>query len=216
MILVRPFVNVLYVCAQPLQRIEIAGRTAYKSEDKITDTSAVKFVKNLISRGHESVIEHSMATIRVVCDRGVSHEWVRHRLASYTQESTRYCDYTKGHVTFIIPPWLPDIKPGEYTLHPSHYGSSEGELWLGALRSCEVSYQQLRLAGWRPEQARSVLPNSLKTELVVTMNFRELRHFFKLRTAAAAHPQMRELTIPLLKLMQGYVPVIFDDIEVKA
>jgi len=214
MILIHPSVEILYVCANPLQLIEAAGRTCYKSEEKITVNSAPPFVHGILKRGHESVIEHSMVTIRFVCDRGVSHEIVRHRLASYSQESTRYCDYNRGHVTFIIPPWV-KIEPGEYTLHPDHYKKATTEdLWLAAMRRSELAYQQLRLAGWRPEQARSVLPNSLKTELVVTMNFRELRHFFKLRTAAAAHPQMRELTIPLLEMMKARVEVIFDDIEV--
>lgn len=208
--LIKPSAEILNVTLLPLQLIEEAGRTCYKSGDKITSGSHRSFAQMLIKRGHESVLEHASATVRFICDRGVSHEIVRHRLASYSQESTRYCDYNGGHVAFVIPPWCEDVHPGAYEYHYAHVGASQP--WFTAVQVAEQAYQDLRAAGWRPEQARSVLPNSLKTELVMTANLREWRHFFRLRCSAAAHPQMREVTLPLLGLMQAEVPIVFDNL----
>jgi thymidylate synthase (FAD) len=198
-----------------LQVIERIGRVCYKSEDKITDDSAVRFVSSIIKRGHLSVIEHVPFSVRFICDRGVSHEIVRHRLASFSQESSRYCDYNKKGVVFIIPCWS-DISPCEVDRNYIPVGLDPNDaLWLRAMLEAEVSYQTLRHVGWKPEQARSVLPNSLKTELVVTANLREWRHILQLRTSQAAHPQMRELVIPLLTELKQRVPVIFDDLLVE-
>lgn len=170
-----------------LQHIERCGRVCYKSEDKITDTSAQTFVGSIIKRGHEAVLEHASVTVKFVVDRGVSHEIVRHRLAAYCQESTRYCNYSKdgfgGQVTFIQPNFL-------------DRGTRGWELWVLACEQAEKAYFDLLNWGCSPQEARAVLPNSLKTEVVMTANLREWRHFFKLRTAPAAHPQMREVTIP--------------------
>ncbi len=198
MILVKPSVEIMAITTTPLQLIEAAGRTCYKSEDRITDESAPVFAAAILKRGHESVIEHASATVRFVCDRGVGNEIVRHRLASYSQISTRYCDY-KGGVAFVIPPWCSE-------------DSAAFEVWKTAMSAAEDAYKVLRADGWRPEQARAVLPLSLETEIVMTANFREWRHFFKMRTAPAAHPQMREVVIPLLAEFKSRVPVIFDDI----
>jgi thymidylate synthase (FAD) len=197
-----------------LKSIEAAGRTCYKSEAKITEDSAIKFVQNVIKRGHESVIEHEKVTVRIICDRGVSHEIVRHRIASYSQESTRYCDYAGGHITFIIPSWL-NIPAALYDYESinSEFMSSAEVYWLSSMLTIEHNYKELRNLGWKPEQARSILPNSLKTEIVVTMNLREWRHFFRLRTAPAAHPQMREVSIPMLAKFKELIPVVFDDIN---
>ena len=189
-----------------LKRIEEYGRVCYKSEDRITEDSAKRFVENLIKRGHESVLEHISVTVKFVCDRGVSHEIVRHRLASYSQESTRYCNYSKddfgSEVTVIEPCFL---VPG-----------TEGyKLWEGACLVAEQMYFKMLDWGCTPEEARAVLPNSLKTELIMTANLREWRHFFKLRTSKAAHPQMRELTVPLLGEFKEKIPVVFDDIKVE-
>ena len=194
-----------------LKSIEVAGRTCYKSEDKITSDSAKKFVLGILEKGHESVLEHEKVTVRIICDRGVTHEIVRHRIASYSQESTRYCDYAGGHVTFVIPPWV-DVEPCESIVPLTIIGNRSINIWLSAMNNAEHTYQALRKEGWRPEQARSVLPNSLKTEIVCTYNLREWRHFFKLRTADTAHPQMREITIPMLADFKRKIPVIFDDI----
>lgn len=187
-----------------LKHIEQCGRVCYKSEGKTTDTSAEAFVRGIIKRGHEAVLEHASITVRFVCDRGVSHEIVRHRLASYCQESTRYCNYIKEEfgkeITFIQPSYL-------------EYGRRGWELWALACEQAEKAYFDLLNWGCTPQEARAVLPNSLKTEVVMTADLREWRHFLKLRTAPAAHPQMREVAVPLLRWMQERVPVMFDDIN---
>ena len=214
MILVKPSHNIEYLQPDVLVSIERAGRTCYKSEDKIIPDSAKKFVRMIIGRGYETVLEHANMTVRFICDRGVTHEIVRHRLAAYSQESTRYCNY-KGGVTFIIPPWV-EQEPGEYTKerNPIYDDVEHPEVsWFNAMGRAEASYIALLEAGWSPQQARSVLPNSLKTEIVCTANLREWRHILKLRTSPAAHPQIREIMNPLLDELQNRrVPVIFDDI----
>ena len=183
--------------AEILRRIEKAGRTCYKSEDRITAESAENFVRRLIERGHESVLEHESITVRFVCDRGISHEIVRHRLASYSQESQRYVRYN-GDIEFINP-HMPNAKAYE--------------AWQESCERADETYKELLSYGVQPQQARSVLPNSTKTEIVMTANLREWRHFLKLRTAKAAHPQMRELTVPLLHELQERIPVVFYDIQ---
>lgn len=214
MILIKPSTEILAVTPDVLGLIETAGRVCYKSEEKITETSSVDFITMLLKRGHESVLEHSQITAKFICDRGVTHEIVRHRLASYSQESTRYCDYD-GAVKFVIPPWV-NIAPGEYAEEALGLASKGEAEWVNAMFNAEEAYNELRAAGWRPELARSVLPNSLKTEIVMTANIREWRHFFKLRAAMAAHPQMREVATMLLAQMREIVPVAFDDLEVKS
>ena len=187
-----------------LKRIEKAGRTCYKSEDRITEESAKVFVRKLIERGHESVLEHASITVRFICDRGVSHEIVRHRLASYSQESTRYCNYSGdkfGNGLTVIKPCFLDEGTGAYAS------------WITAMRLANVLYSDMLAEGCTPQEARAVLPNSTKTEIVMTANLREWRHFLKLRTSTAAHPQMRELTVPLLHELQERIPVVFDDIK---
>lgn len=183
-----------------LRHLELAIRTCYKSEDKICEGSAEKIIKMILQKGHESTLEHVSITVRIICDRGVSHEIVRHRIASYSQESTRYCNYRSKGIVFIKQPfWEED--------------SREYSIWLGVLEHCEDAYLRLLSAGATPQEARSVLPNSLKTEIVMTCNLREWRHFFKMRTDRAAHPQMREITIPMLKEFKRLIPVVFDDIQ---
>jgi thymidylate synthase (FAD) len=192
-----------------LSNIERAGRTCYKSEDKITESSAKDFVAMIIRRGHESVLEHEKLTVKFVCDRGVSHELVRHRIASFSQESTRYCNYGSGDIAFIIPPWTSFDEGLLENIDTDKYSDQEWS-WLCAMVYSEEAYKDLIEQGWRPEQARSVLPNSLKTEIIVTANLREWRLIFKQRTVAAAHPQMRELMIPLHEKLKILIPVIFD------
>lgn len=202
--IIKPYVE---ICDQIdgqeiLKKIEKCGRVCYKSEGKIANGSAERFVANIIKRGHESVLEHISITLKFVVDRGVSHEIVRHRLASYSQESTRYCNYIKddfgSEITVIEPYFFKD--------------SVAYITWKDAMWQCENAYFKLLDICAKPEEARTVLPNSLKTELVVTMNLRELRHFLKLRTANAAHPQMREVTRPLLDYLKKQIPIVFDDI----
>lgn len=189
-----------------LEHIEECGRVCYKSEDRITDGSAEAFVKNLIKRGHEAVLEHYSFTVKFICDRGVSHELVRHRLASYCQESTRYCNYANGKFG------------GEITvIEPCYFEPDTGvyRLWEYLCKEAEITYFDLLEHNCTPQEARAVLPNSLKTEVVMTANLREWRHFLKLRTAKAAHPQMRELAILLLEMVKKAIPIVFDDIVVE-
>lgn len=215
--LVKPSIEFIWKTGCPLSTIEKAGRTCYKSEEKITHKSAADFVQKLLKRGHHAMIEHASASYRVICDRGVTHEIVRHRLFSYAQESTRYCDYSGG-VTFVIPPWI--IGVGEQIVSSGvdfpHYTKVHAATvqWLRHLLVCEQVYVSLREnRGWSPQQARGVLPNALKTEIVITGNLREWLHFFTLRTAKAAHPQMQEIAKMLLADIREQVSVIFDSIN---
>jgi thymidylate synthase (FAD) len=211
--LVKPSIEFLWATPNPLAVIEQAGRTCYKSEDKINATSSKVFAEKLLKLKHEAVIEHASASYRVVCDRGVTHEIVRHRLFSYAQESTRYCNY-KGGVTFIIPEWMygDECPPaGNWNKEHGYDGPDAFVTWMVAMQLAEQQYLTLLDSGWSPQQARSVLPNSLKTEIVITGNLREWRHFFMLRTASAAHPQMREVANMLLNDIAGRIPVIFDE-----
>lgn len=197
---VEPSVTLEWITPEPLLVIERAGRTCYKSEDKITPGTAAKFCTMIQKRGHESVIEHASASFRIVCDRGVSHEIVRHRLASYSQESTRYCNYNKakfgGEIGVVLPP--------------------EGSLSLQQLARRDNLYDHIQEVysaevkeGISPQIARGVLPTSLKTELVMTCNFREWLHFLDLRTSAAAHPQMREIAKQIGNILAYACPEIF-------
>ena len=208
--LIKPSIEFLNMTENPLQTIEKAGRTCYKSEDKITSKSAASFVHTLIKRGHLAMIEHASMSYRVICDRGVTHEIVRHRLFSYAQESTRYCNY-KGGVTFIIPCWFPDFGEGNYDRLRvrSTIWQREIGMWLSMLEQDEWVYRQLLEGGWSPQQARGVLPNALKTEIVITGNLREWLHFFTLRTAKAAHPQMQEIANMLLIDARSRIEFIF-------
>jgi thymidylate synthase (FAD) len=198
MILVKPSTEIItdeVTISGMLKRIEKAGRTCYKSEDKITDESAETFIKKIIKLGHETVLEHESMSVRFICDRGVSHEIVRHRIASYSQESTRYVNYGNSDIKFII--------PGDFEFEQND---------IALLKDIEAHYNFCLQNGRSPQQARYFLPNGLKTEIVMTANLREWRHFFKLRCAAGAHPQMREVAIPLLEKFQKLIPVIFDDL----
>lgn len=191
-----------------LRFLEKIARKCYKSEDKISEDgeSANRLVGSLIKSKHEAMLEHMSLSVLFICDRGISHEIVRHRMASFAQESTRYCNYSRGkfgsEVTFIRP----------YNMNSD---STEFAIWESAMLTVERRYMELLSRGISPQMARSVLPNSLKTELVMTANLREWRHFLKLRAAGstgAPHPQMLEITVPLLIELQRTIPVVFDDI----
>ena len=204
--IIEPSVEPVYDfdAAAIMKKIERAGRVCYKSEGNIKDDTAEKFIRGIIKRGHESVIEHAAISFKIICDRGVTHELVRHRIASYSQESTRFCDYSAGkfggELTFIKPCfWAED--------------DENFQLWKSTMAQLEKNYLAMRANGAKPEEARSILPNSLKTEIFVTMNLRELRHFLKLRTAKAAHPQMREVALKIYKILVEKLPAIFDDIK---
>ncbi len=203
--IVYPSFRILFISPprDSLKLIEVAGRTCYKSEYLISEGSAEDFIKKIVSSGHESVIEHSLISVKFVCDRGVSHELVRHRLAAYSQESTRYANYARqrfgSEITVIRPPFWDD-------------DSVQYKIWYETMKQCERAYLDLISKGAAPQEARSVLPNSLKTEIVMSCNFREWRHVLKLRCSKRAHPQIRELMLALLEVFHKKIPVIFDDV----
>lgn len=191
-----------------LKHIEKVGRVCYKSEDRITDTSAEKFVAMIIKHGHEAVIEHFSITVKLIIDRAVSMEVVRHRMASYAQESTRYCNYSKdkfdSQITFIEPSFWDINNPADREKY---------KVWKEAMEYAEAKYLELIELGATPQEARSVLPNSLKTELMMTLNLRSWRNYFRLRCSPQAHPDIRAISIPLLHKFKELIPVVFDDIN---
>jgi thymidylate synthase (FAD) len=196
--------------AQMIANVARMGRICYQSEGKTSDED---FVRRLIERGHTSVLEHEKVSVIVLCDRGVTHELVRHRIASYSQESTRYCNYSRekfgSGVTYI------NLNPG-LELDPAKLNELQRDLilteWLVACEDAEKHYLRMLELGASPQIARSVLNNSTKTQIAITMNLREWRHFFALRCAPAAHPQMRELALKLLEKLHDAIPVLFDDL----
>lgn len=201
--IIKPGVEIMTPTDGILQHLERCGRVCYKSEDKIADGTAEKFIAGIIKRGHEAVLEHASVTVKFTCDRGVSHEIVRHRMASYCQESTRYSNYSKdrfgGEITVIRPLYLVE-------------GTEGWQYWREACLTAERRYFELLNIDCTPQEARAVLPTSLKTEVVMTANIREWRHFLRLRCDKAAHPQMREVALMLLDKLHEAVPVCFDDI----
>lgn len=193
-----------YSYEELLRKIEQIGRVCYKSENRITNDSSSLFVQRILKSGHESVIEHINISVKVICDRGISHEIVRHRIASYSQESTRYCNYADdkfGNELTFIKPFFWEEQPEKYSL------------WQETMELIEKNYNNLIKLGAKPEEARSILPNSLKTEIIMSMNLREWRHFFRLRASNRAHPQMREIAVPLLLEFKTRYPVIFEDVS---
>lgn len=186
-----------YTREEILKKIEKCGRICYKSESKITEDSAARFVRGLTKSGHHSVLEHVNLSYLIVCDRGVSHQIVRHRIASYSQESTRYCDY-QDSMTFIEPSFLDDEQ--DYT--------AKKILKYGLEKTAEC-YKLLREQGQKPEEARAVLPNALKTELVMTANLREWLHFIKIRCDKASHPQIREIADMIREDLEELLPEVF-------
>jgi len=196
------FIKELIHGQEILKKIELIGRLSHKSEEKIGPGTAEIFVKKLLEMGHYSVLEHISITVRFICDRGVTHELVRHRLAAYTQESTRFCDYSRGAIKFIKSLFYKE-------------GTEEYDLWYESCLHSAKAYKALIQRGSKPEEARSVLPNSLKTEIVSTFDLREWRHVLKMRCNIDADPQIREIMIPVLEKFQREIPIVFDDLIVK-
>ncbi|MBR3771426.1 MAG: FAD-dependent thymidylate synthase [Clostridium sp.] len=201
---IKPYV---YIRKEELDRkklynVEYAARLCYKSEGRMTDEVNETFLKNIINRNHESVLEHEKVTVYFVVDRGITHEIVRHRVGSYSQESTRYCNYTGdkfGNEITVIEPYYYIDRENEYAE------------WKFCCEQIEQAYFRL-LENGTPQEARAILPNSLKTEIAVTYNLREWRHFFELRCAQAAHPQMQQIAIPLLLEFKKQLAPIFDNV----
>ena len=212
--IIEPKIELLSITPDAVKLIETAGRICYKSEDKITDDSAEKFCEMIQTRNHMSVLEHASATFRIICDRGVSHELVRHRLASYSQESTRYCNYSKKGMQFIQPSWISDeelekelnLKSGD----PIPHEQMSTHIWYVHCEEAELRYNNLiSECGWTPQQARAILPNCLKTEIVMTANFREWLHFLELRTSPQTHPDMQVIAKMIGNKLHELVPCIF-------
>jgi len=223
-----------------IRHIEKAIKKSYKLEKENSYEEAQEYIRKRIRAGHTSVIEHFSFSVSFIVNRGFTHEIVRHRLASFTQESTRYCNYSKDrfghHLTFIIPPWL-NLEEGEYVLvknntsnvievypsgSPFMYYSTEmksltvnGHRWLLNLLKSEEDYMDLIKDGWKPEQARDILPHALKTEIFITANLKEWRWIFHERYSKAAHPQMIEMMGPLLEDLKNRLPVFFEDINIR-
>jgi thymidylate synthase (FAD) len=205
--IVEPAFTILYPkskseAIESLRRVELAGRVCYKSEDRVADDSYHRFIQMLMQRGHWSVIEHAIMTAHLVTNRGVTHELVRHRVASFSQESTRYCNYNKGKFG------------GEITVvNPTHLTGENLDAWRRGVESAEQAYLQMIQRGVSPQIARGVLPNDLKAEIVVTANLREWHHIFKMRCAPNAHPHIRQLMqLGLPQMLDWFAPV-FDDLR---
>ena len=206
-----------------LKKIEIACRTCYRSEDKITDNSAETLIHNCIKRGHESVLEHSSLTFEIICDRGVSHELVRHRMASYSQESTRYCNYSKdkfnNELEFVYPYWYYNIdwvqlSNFDYESMPELFST---DTINESCHFAEEQYMRMINDGAAPDAARAVLPNCLRTKIVMTMNMREIRHFLHLRGSKFAHPDIRRIANLIYQLMyDSGLEVLIADIAMEA
>ena len=229
--IIKPYHEIINVTQNPLQLIELAGRNCYKSEDKITPDSAHDFIRRAIKAGHLSLLEHASATVRIICDRGISHEIVRHRIGvAYSQESTRYCRYSDdkfgNQITVILPigfdermydtEWTPLNSPPdnfESNMHVKLWETLPDveKIWLASCRASEFYYALLIERGSKPEIARSVLPTSLKTEIIMTANFRAWKWIFRQRCQKAAHPQIREIMLPLLKELHEKIHVVFDE-----
>lgn len=182
-----------------LKKIEWCGRISHRAEDAQTEDSWRRFIDAVvIQHGDWSIVEHVGVSVDFYVDRGITHELVRHRLFSFTQESTRFVNYEKK-----MPPSF---------IKPSFDSEDVSKVWEAAITACEVGYKQL-LKFCPPQIARSIFPNALASRIIVTGNLRNWRHFFIMRTTKEAHPQMREVTIPLLAEFQSKIPILFDDIE---
>ncbi len=184
------------------KKIERCGKICYKSEHNITDDSYIKFIERIIKNHHESVLEHVSITVKAYTDRGITHEIVRHRIAAYSQESTRYCNYTNGRfggeINVILPKSLK---------HDDRVIRLVGQI--------ESLYNQLISEGIVAQDARDILPTCLKSEIVLTYNLREWRWFFIKRCAADAHPKIRELAYGILDEFHKRIPVVFDDLYIQ-
>lgn len=201
-----------------LKKIEWCGRISHRSEEQQTEHSFMRFIEAVVlQHGDWSIVEHASATVDFYVDRGITHEIVRHRLFSFTQESTRFVNYEKKMPPSFIRPNLEPGFGGRDDLSPNQKRDLAADSWRVQIEWCEARYKELISYGISPQIARSVFPNALASRLIVTGNLRNWRHFFIMRTTKEAHPQMREVTIPLLKQFQERIPILYDDIipEVK-
>jgi thymidylate synthase (FAD) len=205
----RPWDNLIFTASEGIEQLRIIewfARISHRSEEAMTDNSYDRFLQFVVmDKGDWSVVEHGVVRVDFYVDRGITHEIVRHRLFSFTQESTRFCNYGKkdGQITVIVPP-LDLNNPKENT------GLMD---WKVAVSKCEEEYLEMLARGISPQIARSVLPNSLASRIGITGNLRNWRHFLLMRTTLESHPQMRQVTIPLLQEFKSKIPILYDDIE---
>lgn len=204
-----------------LKKLEKIARTCYKSESRITEdgASARKLLTNIIKSGHEAMIEHYSFSVKFICSRAMSHELVRHRMASFAQESQRYVNYGKrGGIEFIVSESLANtLRQAGSAIHLLTRSTvppelSEAQAFVSTAAASEAAYMRALEHGAKPQEARDLLINATKTEIVMTANLREWRHFFNLRCDQAAHPDMRRLALDLLCQVHFRIPVIFDDL----
>lgn len=195
--ILKPYVELMSITPNAEELLERCGRVCYKSEEKIGPGTAEKLIKMLKSKNHASVLEHAVATFFIRTDRGISHEIVRHRIASYSQESTRFVNYgNKGGEIFII-------RPSELTDEQFH-------VWMTAMNAAEQAYLGLLSLGCKPQTARSVLPTCTKTDLIMTMNFRSLLNFLSLREKSPpAHPDISFIAKEIRKILEGKASSVF-------
>lgn len=211
--IIKPSFEILNINAS-LPLLELAGRTCYKSEERITDESSLDFIRGIIKRKHETILEHGTMMVRFIHNRGFTHELVRHRLACFSQESTRYVNYQNKGIQFINNYENSDACLGEWGVGRPFLESPDF-IWFEAMSQAARLYNSLITGGRKPESARGVLPNDLKTEIVMTANLREWRHVFSLRalgTTGRPHPDMVRVMVPLLKETASRIPIIFDDL----
>lgn len=207
-----------------LQDIEWIGRISHRSEDAQTETSWDRFLRSVVlGHGDWSIVEHAQVSVDAVIDRGITHEWVRHRIGAYTQESTRFVNYAKKHTKideyinpakFICPPSILAHKDDIRTMRIGD--TNVYDMWVEGREEDEEEYMIYITSGIKPQEARTCFPNALASRLVATYNLRMWRHFFLMRTTREAHPQMREVTIPLLAAFKLVIPIFYEDIEPEA
>lgn len=203
-----------------LQNIELYGRVSHRSEDLQTESSWERFIQSVVlTHGDWSIVEHCSATVEFLVDRGITHEIVRHRHFSYTQESTRFVNYTKeGHPPQFVDPFSSapvDPDPAGDEAEDRLVARNRNE-WEAAILDAESRYKGLLQGGASPQIARSVLPNALASKIIMTGTLRAWRHFLIMRTTREAHPQMRQVAVPLLAQFKKRVPLLYDDIEPNA
>jgi thymidylate synthase (FAD) len=195
-----------------LKKIEWCARISHRSEDAVTENSYDRFLRSVVlSHGDWSVVEHASVSVDMYVDRGITHEIVRHRLFSFTQESTRFVNYEKKiPASFVCP--IPEEEQ-TLTVVPPDCELTVYDEWRGAIHAAELGYRQLIRKGVSPQVARSVFPNALASRIIVTGNLRNWRHFLLMRTTKECHPQMRDVTIPLLEEFKEKIPIFYEDIE---
>ena len=217
--IVKPWIEVDKIDGIKLMKnLEFAAKQCYRTQGNITENSYKHFLRNCLSRGHESVIEHEKVSIRMCCDIGVYKDLTRHRHASFSIESTRYCNYSKdkfgNEIKFIEPIFYDNRHPDEYNGIEDIRNALKTEYWVECMKNIEASYMQMnQIQGTTPDELRMLLPHSTAAELYMTANLREWRHILSLRAQKETHPSVQQVMIPLLRYFQETMPELFEDIR---